>query len=478
MSARPRTGSAPRGRRTALILGGFAVAVAGLIVVLVSLQNREPPPIHDDEPMRPPKPEIYRFEIDSVVKVELDGPAREPFSIQFENDVWTSSAGPGIAIAPNRAYDLQATFGSLYAERIIEGEGADLSVYGLDPPQVTGVATLADGSTVELRLGNRAPSGNWYIMKPGDPRVYAVWINHGNNLYYTIDDLRQDPLPVPAVDGIEYVYLRKPDGETIEIDTFDETDVRFYGALTRLLVLQPYQGWRDLDIDPFERFRGGLSALQIQRAVTDDQGEAADYGLAPARAELRVRDNQGVERHIFLGAARDGEVFFQVAGRDTIYAGRSSEVGFLTQEPFELISKLLLVVNVGLVDEVRVTHAEEEHSFTITHTGSGDDQSESFALDGSSLDDGLARRVYRHIIGLTVDSEPAAERLAASQRAPVEVAVTYRLREAPHSLELRFRPYDAQFFLGEQEGRGQFLIDRGKVAGMLAVLRDPATARP
>ena len=471
------TGETRRGRRSALILGGFALVVAGLIVVLVLLQNREPPPIDVDELMGPPKPEIYRLDIDGVVRVELDGPAREPFVLELKNDVWTSSAGD-IPIDPNRAYDLQATFGSLYAERVIEEDPADLSVFGLDPPQVVGVATLADGSTVELRLGNRSPSGNWYIMKPDDPRVYAVWINHGKNLYYTIDDLRQDELPVPAVDTIEYVFLRKPDGETIEIDGFDGTDPRFFGALTRLHLRQPYDGWRDLDLDEFVIFRGGLSALSIQRAVSDDPRDAAEYGLDPPRAELRVRDSQGVERHIYLGAARDDEVFFQVVGRDTIYAGRSNQVGFLSQEPFPLMGKLLLMANVGLVDDVRIRHPGGESVFAVTHTTSGNDETESFALDGAELDTEIARRVYRYFIGLTADAEPDPDRLAAAQRAPTEVTITYQLREAPHTLELRFRPYDAQFYLSEQDGRGHFLVDRAKVTDMLAVLRDPATARP
>lgn len=464
-------------RRAALILGGFALAVAGLIVTLVLLQNREPPPIDVDELMGPPKPEIYRLDIDGVVRVELDGPAREPFVLELKDDVWTSSAG-AIAIDPNRAYDLQATFGSLYAERIIAEEGTDLSLYGLNPPQVIGVATFADGSTVELRLGDRAPSGNWYIMKPDDPRVYAVWVNHGRNLYYTIDDLRQDDLPAPSVENIEYVYLRKPNGEVIEIGTFDETDPRFFGALTRLSLLQPYPGWRDLDIDPFESFRGGLSQLKIQRAVSEEPQDAAEYGLDPPRAELRVRDSQGTERHIFLGAARDSEVFFQVAGRNTIYAGRSNQVGFLTQAPFQLMSKLLLVANVSLVDEVKITHPDGEHLFAVTHTPESDGETEAFALDGVSLDDTVARRVYRYFIGITADSEPDADRRAAAQRAPVEVTISYRLQEAPGTLELRFRPYDAQFYLSEQNGRGQFLVDRAKVTAMLSVLRTPTAAHP
>ena len=467
-----------RGRRAFLILTGLSVVVAGLVVALVALQNREPPPLDVDELGGPPKPKIYRFEIDSVVKVELRGPAREPFTIELIDDVWTSSYQRDVPIDRNRAYDLQATFGSLFAERIIESNPTNLALYGLDPPQVVGIATRSDGTTVELRLGNRTPSGTWYVMKPGDTSVYSVWVNHGNNLHYTIADVRKDELPVATTDLIEYVYIRKPDGEVLEIGAFDEADPRFYGALTRLLVLQPYAGWYDIDTHAFESFRQQLGGLRIERVVSDERSDAAEYGLAPARAEVRIRDAQGTERHILLGAAREGEVFFQVAGRDPIYAGRSSAVSFLAQDPFELISKLLLLVNVGLVSEVRVSHPGGEHTFVVTHAGSGDDATQSFQLDQLALDEAVGRWVYRQFIGMTADSPPEAARLAAARQAPVEVSIAYELREPPHRLALLLRPYDSQFYLSEQEGRGQFLVDRAKVEDMLAALRDPAGARP
>ena len=88
------------------------------------------------------------------------------------------------------------TFASLSAERVIEEETPeDLSIYGLDNPQAVGKATLKDGSEKILYLGNETPKGNtYYLMVEGDPRVYEVWMNHGQHLLYTLADVRDKSL--------------------------------------------------------------------------------------------------------------------------------------------------------------------------------------------------------------------------------------------------------------------------------------------
>jgi hypothetical protein len=214
--------------RRLIILAAFVVGVAALVVVLIVVQRR-PPPIFEADPT-PPKPQISRVDIERINAVSLTGPGREqPFSMRRVESGWEiAGTGSEIPIKESRIRDILYSFASLYAERVIEEDAADLAQYGLDPPAVVAVATLDDESTIEVYLGNRTPAGNtWYLGVPGKRTVYSVWINHGTHYYYTVDDLRGDELSTINSEALNYLLLRGPEVPTIEIVEVNPVDVRF-----------------------------------------------------------------------------------------------------------------------------------------------------------------------------------------------------------------------------------------------------------
>lgn len=464
-----RQGARKGGPRRLIVLAAFVVGVVALVVVLIVVQRR-PPPIPEADPT-PPKPQISRVDIERIVAVSLTGPGREqPFSMRRTESGWeVAGASSAIPIKESRIKDILYSFGSLYAERVIEEEAADLAQYGLDPPAVVAVATLDDDSTIEVYLGDRTPAGNtWYLGLPGKRIVYSVWTNHGNHYYYTVADLRGDELPTINSEALSYLRLRGPEVPTIEVVETNPVDVRFANLLTRLAVVQPYAIPRAIDSEKFAEVQSLVVQPRIDRIVSDDPAAAAEYGLAPPRMELLARDAEGAVFELLIGDETDDEVFFQVPGRATVYATKRSRAKILDLRPFELVDKFVLILNIELVDAIEIEHPGGLNRLTIERTGSGDDLVESFAIDGAMIEDKPFRQLYQLIIGLLADAElPAADQEAMLAAAP-EVRITYLMNAPPDSRKsASLVPYDRQFFAAVRDDTAEFMVSRAQVARLL-----------
>ena len=456
------------GLRRLIILAVMLVGVAALVVILTVVRNR-PPQIPEAEPT-PGKPEISRVDIERFTAVSLTGPGREqPFNMQLTESGWRiEGAGGEIPIKESRVKDILYSFGSLYAERVIEEDAADLRQYGLDPPAVVAVATLDDGSTIEVHLGDRTPAGNtWYLGVPGKRIVYAVWTNHGNHYYYTLADMRGDELPTINTEAFNYLLLQGPGIDTLEIVETNPLDTRFAHLLTRLAMIQPYAFPRAIDSEEFAKVQAALGAPRIDRIVSDEPEAAAGYGLAPPRSELLARDAEGAELALLFGDERDGEVFFQVAGRATVYAMKQSRAGVLGLDPFELVDKFVLILNIESVDAIEIDHPAGANLLTIERTGSGEDLVESFAIDGAAMEDKPFRELYQLIIGLLGDAALPREDQAAVVAAEPEVRITFRMNTPDETQSVALVPYDRQFFGAVREGTAEFMVSRAQVARLL-----------
>ena len=456
------------GVRRLVILAALVVGVAALVVILTVVRNR-PPQIPEAEPT-PGKPEISRIDLERITAVSLDGPGREqPFNMQLTESGWQiEGAGSEIPIKESRIKDILYSFSSLYAERVIEENAADLGRYGLDPPAVVAVATLDDGTTIEVHLGNRTPAGNtWYLGLPDRRIVYSVWTNHGNHYYYTVADMRGDELPTVNAEAFSYLLLQGEEIDTLEMVETNPLDTRFSHLLTRVAIVQPYAFPRAIDSEEFAKVQAALGAPRIDRIVSDDPQAAAGYGLAPPRYELLARDTEGAELALLFGDERDGEVFFQVAGRATVYAMKRSRAGVLDLEPFALVDKFVLILNIETVDAIEIDHPGGANLLTIERTGSGDDLVESFAIDGAPMEDKPFRELYQLVIGLLGDAALPSEDQAAVLAAQPEVLITYRMNTPDERQSVALVPYDRQFYGVVREGTAEFMVSRAQVDRLL-----------
>ena len=213
--------------------------------------------------------------------------------------------------------DLTLNFTLLPAERVIDENPTDLAQYGLAPPRAQGEAVYSDGTTKTLLLGDKTPSGSTYYMQvKGDPKVYTVWQNHGDQMHWTLADLRDKKItPALNYDEVTYFNLTRSDGTVIELQrkTAKENKVYQLGFST-FLMTRPYSYPRGVDSEKQDQLIKGPQQVQISSFVSDDPKDLSRYGLARPSAEVVVRDKTSSLDLLFGSADRYGQEVFHDPG--------------------------------------------------------------------------------------------------------------------------------------------------------------------
>ena len=334
-------------RRKRVIVSGFS-AFIGLLSVLIYIQNRPVVEVDSNANELEEKSVISKVRFEDIQSVYLSGEKRQPFRIvKKENDWNIEGVDSNIPIDSSKVDDLLYSFSNLYAERVIEENSDNLKQYGLDPPSVVAEATLSNGDVIKVELGDRTPAGNtWYLKKVESNTVYSVWVNHGKHYFFNLNDLRGDTLPQINTDGLSAFILSTLDGEKIEVVETNPVDLRFSTVLTRLAVVSPYSYPYNIDGERWDKLKPQISKLDIDRVVSDEPSLENIYGLDYPAQELLIRDNFSNVMHLFFGREQDGEVFFKVANRQTVYAMKKSRLGLLDLRPFDLIDRFILLLNI------------------------------------------------------------------------------------------------------------------------------------
>ena len=450
-------------RRTVLLVLAVMIAVV-IAVSIYYTAGPEPESPVSDEPADDQRVEISLVEIEDIQTMELVSPQR---TLRFfkEGEQWQVEHPYPIVLDQNSVIDLAYSFGRLYSEKVIDPSPADLTRYGLDPPQVVGKATLKDGMVLELYLGNSTPVRNtYYLMAKDDPVVYAVWANHGLHLSYELADVRQKEIGRINKQEIVYIKIARKGRPTLEIHRAgQEMFEKFPYLQSEYYLSGPYQETIPIDREALVKFLSSLPPqFKVARFVDDNPVSLAPYGLDPPLLELMVRDTE-TDLHLFFGKdLEDSLIYFRVAGEKAVHALEKRELGFLQIKPFELIEKFAFIVSIDYVDRITLRYEGREHTFSIDRKQEGDEDT-TFRVNGSEVEQAPFRQIYQSLIGLVVEAErekPAIEN--------PELVLTYTLNSGVvRNYRLSFVPYDADFLALFKNDSGVFLISRQQIRNML-----------
>ena len=151
------------------------IAVAAIAVAYVAIKNRPPAPFVESSYE---KVRVLQLEEEEIQRIEINSEERT-LVLEQKDGVWTIDYPYEIELDNMHVDDVVSNFTSLWAEEIVEEQAQDIGQYGLEKPAVVATAFLADQTAAVIHLGDRTPVRNTYYLKvEGDPKVYAVWMNH------------------------------------------------------------------------------------------------------------------------------------------------------------------------------------------------------------------------------------------------------------------------------------------------------------
>ncbi len=475
-----------RKRRNVLIL---VIALLVLSGVYVFLNNR---PSNEDEGSTKESIVISKFDKDEIVKMVLKSKNGTLTFTKVEKEVvkenengeketvieteWEVDYPHPVTLKKTAVDDIAYSFASLYAERVIEEETPeDLEPYGLEEPQVIAEAILKDGSKKVFYLGNRTPAGNtYYLMAEGDPRIFEVWMNHGEHFSYTLDDVRDKKLVEINPQELTYFKIQKKGSKPIEIkinDDRSEDEAQFGLGMWRMT--QPYNEPMGVHSENFQSVLDKLSGLAIEDFIDDDPQDLAKYGLEEPSAELLVKDNENTLHLYFGDEYEEDKIYFKTADSKAVYGMKKDKISFMDTKPFDIVEKFTYIVNIDNVDKIIVEGRGKTHTLTLERTvekaekeGEEDKEITTYYVDGKEVEEKPFKKFYQSLIGILADAENNKE----LEENP-EVKTTFFLNVGKdREVHVNYVPYDNDFYAVFRSGKAEFLVHKSQVEDMLDTL--------
>jgi len=154
-------------------------------------------------------PKILSVPEDQITQVEIRKKDAKPVVLKKEGGKWQIAKPEFLPADEDSASSLVSTLSSLSSDRVVEEKGADLSIYGLQSPQLEVEVLRKDGKSDKILIGDEAPTGGAYYAKAsGDERVFTLASWNKSSLDKTVRDLRDKRLLTFDSDKLSRVELR------------------------------------------------------------------------------------------------------------------------------------------------------------------------------------------------------------------------------------------------------------------------------
>ncbi len=457
-------------RRSITLIAVLAavVVLSGLAILLPRLKKPAP------AAAAAPTIELSSLDKAKITRIQVvrkDG----GLTVLKKGDAWTVDYPSPILLTSYMVDSFVDTFTKLTADSVIDEAPKDLALYGLAKPQATANVYLDDGSVKTFYLGDKTPTeSSFYIQVKGDPKVYAVSSYVGQNMLYTVSDLR-DKTITPAINAQEITYLRARlrDGQTVEVTAKTEAEQKDISlGLSSYLVTKPFVYPIGGNAEKIDALVQGLLGISIDQFVSDNPANLSQYGLDKPWGEIVVRDKTGTLGFQFGKNKDDSSLYFKIIGKPNVYTTSTSSVEFMNTTPFDLVDKFAYIPNIEDVDRIDVTANGVTHTFTLSRTvkkaekaGEEDQTVTTYTADGKTMEESAFKDWYQTIIGLTVEGVGKGINVKAAPAATTRYALN---KGSVRNVLVSYVPYNADFYAVVVNGEGQFVISKSQVNKMLS----------
>ncbi|MDR1862763.1 MAG: DUF4340 domain-containing protein [Treponema sp.] len=388
-----------------------------------------------------------------IIRIEIPGTG---LFLEKQGDLWELSPPAAVRLDQGKIESALWSLGSLWAERVVEEEPGDLSVYGLDKTRPRTVVIDSEGGRADYLIGAMTPSrASYYVMTGEDPKVYAVSEYSVRNLLLDLDGIRDRSLLAP----FEPQNLRRlilDTGKTrIDVSPKTEADTGV-SSFSTFMLTSPYTRKQGVDGEKFGEFLAPLQSLQIRDFINDNPASLGPYGLDnPMRLYVET-DVSSLD--LFLGNAEGDAYYAKKADSPEVFTVGGLEA-VVNARAFTIVDKFALILNIDTVDRFVISE-DAKALLTAEIKGKGDEA--VFTLNGRKTADKPFRAFYQTVIGLLTDAEYSGPRPSNNPRGVI--TIRYYLNTPPgQETAASLIPYNRDFYILDMDGTTEFLISRAQV---------------
>ena len=252
---------------------------------------------HDHAQEAGDAPVVLSLKKDDVQKLEIRRALGETTVMSREGaGPWMISQPKQYAADPDAMTALVGALSDLHGEKVVDEQTADFGPYGLKEPGVAVTATMKDGKTHTLLVGDETPAGGGFYVRTGaDKRLFTMAGFAKAGIDRTAADLRDKRLLTFGKDFVTKLEVVSKTG-TVEFARAGQNDWK---------IVKPAEmradGWQ---VDELLR---KLGEAKLDATVSDDTEAKNERAFASAAvaATVRLTDLQGVQT-LEARKAKDG----------------------------------------------------------------------------------------------------------------------------------------------------------------------------
>lgn len=391
---------------------------------------------------------ILTKETRAVEKLETDDEGKKK-KVTEEKSVWVN---PEFDVDNNKAEDMALTASNLTTRRLIDEHPSDLSIYGLDKPDVN-VFITSDGKEYGIEIGNETPTKDgYYARKTGSSEVYTINLYHGNTLKYSKFDIMSKNLygtDAITAEDIKSLKLTRS-GETV-------FSAKMGSEPTVWHLTEPFE-W-EAEYRELANFLNWLSGFKVSEFTEENAQDLNQYGLDNPKYVFEYTLN-GKDYTLKLGNLKDDQYYGMMNDNGTVFKVDSSSLNFVDTPLINIISRFVFLPSIYDVEKV-VIEIDGRTDVMDINTSEEADAESDFRLNGRKMEteeeESLFRKYYQGVISALADKID----LDANPQGNWFARYTYTMKKADPDKVVTVE------LIPTEDGYGYYLMKNSRYTGLV-----------
>ncbi|NLM11460.1 MAG: DUF4340 domain-containing protein [Clostridiaceae bacterium] len=341
-----------------------------------------------------------------------------------DRNVWVPVEPEGMNVRSSSVDSIAWNANSLKAQKVIDENPEDLSVYGLDNP-VKLTFIMNDNTRYVLLVGNETPTGGAYYAKKEDEATV-----------YTIGDYEAEKFIQTKFDLMETeVYDKEYTSQDFTALSFTRHQNLIFNAATdesntKWLLSYPIEA--EARYENIYKITEALAGVSVSKYIEENAENLDNYGLESPAYVFKYTLG-GNDYKLSLGKLyTDGKAYYATMNDENLIFTVSANLFTFLDKPIEeIISSFVHLQNINEVSELKIT-MDGRVDVSRINVDTEDDEKSTYEFNGTLLtgekDDDYIRtfkKYYQGAIGITMDKlnldvEPVLEN--------PEVTIEYTLK--------------------------------------------------
>jgi len=442
---------------------------------------------------------IASLDVDSIASVYFSNESGGMTLIKDTDGIWKNSEDELFPVNQTYVGSMSSAFASVTSSRTITETTEDLSSFGLDKPTIKVIATLKDGTTTSIAIGNEVPvAGGYYATANGSSEIYIIAADFYNNFNHTLTEMTAiETIPTITAENVTHLKVEYKDKPNFEV-SFDENNSVDFAGITNWTMKQPYATEIPADKEALTTLFGNYSAMSFLACVDYNAKDLSKYGLDDPTAtisleyyDIYTKDTETTDStdesstmdtdtaeaettklykdyELVIGMTDEaGNYYAKSKDSTAVHTISADTVATLTGiDAYSNAYHNINLINLEAIDKIDVDINGETYAMTSEKSTETVDDVEAevtnYYFNGKLADEEQFKTLYLSMIAPTTERDIPAEYFASSKSRTPYMTITYHFI-SDKTVTIQYLPYDDSYYVVDTNGVEYFLTDIRKI---------------